>query len=474
MPEGVVRWYDSAKGEAEVVRAGRTYPVPAGQIPAAAGHVGARVQFDIERVDGVEEAVDVRLRPGTRSSRHHHRFGSLEGARGADTKGVARFPRVHPELRLAATHPLEVARAWATSVAAGDVDGALALYSPGALMHTDEGTLEGRSALHGWLVASPALGAARHARIRGSDNGGAVITWEPTEAGEPGLSVRCRMAHGEIAEQWLTEPSRLEALPAEETVVPVALHCVGDVGEAAKVQARRMIVHLVVALEEPVLFARVKLAWEPDPARPRPAQAEAGLDVDGDLIRASAASRSMEEAIDLLGQRLRDQLEHRARRREHLHRSEGLARPGEWQHGDLATVRPPYFDRPAEDRQLVRHKTFAVGELTCDEAIFDMDQLDYDFYLFRDLSSGSDSMVERLDDGSFRVTRVVPSAVDLGPVAEPVELSATPPPVLGLDEAMERLGASGERHLFFADGATGRGRVLYLRYDGHYGLIIPE
>jgi len=46
--------------------------------------------------------------------------------------------------------------------------------------------------------------------------------------------------------------------------------------------------------------------------------------------------------------------------------------------GDLPTARPEYFDRPAEDRQLVRHKTYAIDELTPDEAAFDMDQLDYD------------------------------------------------------------------------------------------------
>jgi hypothetical protein len=29
------------------------------------------------------------------------------------------------------------------------------------------------------------------------------------------------------------------------------------------------------------------------------------------------------------------------------------------------------------------------------------------------------------------------------------------------------------RFLLFVDAATGRGAVLYLRYDGHYGLIEP-
>ena len=48
------------------------------------------------------------------------------------------------------------------------------------------------------------------------------------------------------------------------------------------------------------------------------------------------------------------------------------------------------------------------------------------------------------------------------------------PPTLDLDEAIERIGVDGERFVFFANSATGRGNVLYRRYDGHYGLIAPD
>ena len=30
------------------------------------------------------------------------------------------------------------------------------------------------------------------------------------------------------------------------------------------------------------------------------------------------------------------------------------------------------------------------------------------------------------------------------------------------------------RFLYYVDEASGRGRVIYLRYDGHYGLIEPQ
>jgi len=198
------------------------------------------------------------------------------------------------------------------------------------------------------------------------------------------------------------------------------------------------------------------------------------LDIDGDHVRAQVAAHTAAEAIDLLVSCLEDQLEHRAQRREHLHRLSTSSEAGEWRHGARRKPRPPYFDRPTEERQLVRHKMFVVDELTPDEAIFDMDQLDYDFYLFCDLASGSDAVIERLEVGSYRLTRLHPSEMDPGPIAAALEISDTPAAVLSLEEAMERLDASGEPHVFFADSATGRANVVYRRYDGHYGLITPE
>jgi hypothetical protein len=202
--------------------------------------------------------------------------------------------------------------------------------------------------------------------------------------------------------------------------------------------------------------------------------AQVAVDVDGDLVRAQVVARSTPEATDLLVRRLHDRLEHRARHREFLHRSDSLAQPGEWRHGDLPATRSAIFDRPVEDRQLVRHKTFAVGELTPDEAVYDMEQLDYEFYLFSEVASGADAVMERSESGGYRLRRVSGSEVDPGPTAAPVEVSQQRPPALRLDDALERLNTGGESHIFFVNPATGRGGVVYRRYDGHYGLICPE
>lgn len=62
--------------------------------------------------------------------------------------------------------------------------------------------------------------------------------------------------------------------------------------------------------------------------------------------------------------------------------------PHEWRHGAEPAHRPGHFPRPASERQVVRHKTFALTEEGVDEAAFDMEALDYDFHLFTDVETG--------------------------------------------------------------------------------------
>ncbi|MEV7027010.1 sigma 54 modulation/S30EA ribosomal C-terminal domain-containing protein, partial [Kitasatospora sp. NPDC093558] len=48
-----------------------------------------------------------------------------------------------------------------------------------------------------------------------------------------------------------------------------------------------------------------------------------------------------------------------------------------------------------------------------------------------------------------------------------------PVPCLDLRQAARQLWLTGRPFVFHADPGDGRGRVLYRRYDGHYGLITP-
>jgi ribosome-associated translation inhibitor RaiA len=257
--------------------------------------------------------------------------------------------------------------------------------------------------------------------------------------------------------------------------VPVTMTFVrrGNVTSGAVTYARRRIGALLARVAEPILSARVKLAMAPDPALERPAIAQATIDIDGDVVRAQIRGHDMREAIDLLQARLRNRLEHRSHRRHAVRHRPTTVVPGQWRRGDASTD-PDYFDGSPAERMVVRHKSYVGDELTPDEAAFDMDQLDFNIYLSRDLTSGGDAVLERVSAGSYRLTRVGASATDTVPTAADVEIAEHPAPELLLDEASEQLSAGGGRFVIFENAATGRGSVLYRRYDGNYGLITLE
>ena len=60
-----------------------------------------------------------------------------------------------------------------------------------------------------------------------------------------------------------------------------------------------------------------------------------------------------------------------------------------------------------------------------------------------------------------------------GPLVHALHPSFAPAPRLPVAEATARLEAAGRPFLFFVDSHTGRGSLIYHRYDGHYGLIAP-
>ena len=53
------------------------------------------------------------------------------------------------------------------------------------------------------------------------------------------------------------------------------------------------------------------------------------------------------------------------------------------------------------------------------------------------------------------------------------DLEHRPVERLTVDEAIEHLDLVADPFVFFVHAETGRGNVVYLRYDGHYGLIEP-
>lgn len=246
----------------------------------------------------------------------------------------------------------------------------------------------------------------------------------------------------------------------------------GDVTQGDVDYGWRRLLPVVEKVDEPVHLVRMKLSLA-EPNRERRAGAQVLVDVRGDLVRAQVAADTMPEAIDLLKDRLRSRLDHRSERRKARRNRATESPAGEWRRGDFSADRPVRYDRPREERELVARKSYALDEITPDEAIFDMEQLDHDFYLFRDLTSGGDAVVARQENGNYLLARTQNQQADLGPSAFEIQISEGAPPRLSVDDAIRDMETLDVPYVLFIDDDSGRGEVVYHRYDGHYGLISP-
>ncbi len=254
--------------------------------------------------------------------------------------------------------------------------------------------------------------------------------------------------------------------------VEVAVQARGDVSTAERAYVQTKIGRLSRLAWGPVLFARVEVTVHADAARERPVSAKGELDVNGLVVRAHVAAATVLEAVDLLEARLRDRLDRFAHHEEAKHVRLRGRDEHEWHHGDRAASRPSYFPRPVDERRLVRTKTFAVDEMTPDEAVFDLELLDHDFYLFQNLETGEDNVVVRAEGSGYELFEPS-STCALGETAAAIKHSTNRPSRMSNGQAIEALELGGIPFLFFVDSQDGRGRVLYHRYDGHYGLIVP-
>ena len=164
----------------------------------------------------------------------------------------------------------------------------------------------------------------------------------------------------------------------------------GRVPDGEPAHARTLVGKLLDHTTEPVLYARVRLTVINDPARPRPALAQANIDLNGRLVRAHAAAASMHEAIELMGARLMIRLGRVARDWE-SHRGRHLIDAPDTHHHGVSARQPYRVGEP----EIIRHKAYTLGRLTAIDAVREMETLDYDFHLFTEATTGEDAVVRR-------------------------------------------------------------------------------
>jgi len=241
----------------------------------------------------------------------------------------------------------------------------------------------------------------------------------------------------------------------------------GDVPENMVAYAREKLLGAVDQTARWVRGAEARLDAHADPAREGRNHVEMTADLDGDVVRARFSAPTISEAVDGAAARLRRRVQaadDRPEARRLRHRESDS-----WHHGDALTGRPPYFPRPEDERTLVRRKTFAMRPESIEEALFDLEVLDHDFFLFVHDETGAEAVVHRVD-GGYGLRQRVPTPEAVERAEMPLQVGAAPATTT-VEQAMTVLDESGAPFEFFVDEANGRGAVVYRRYDGHYGLV---
>jgi ribosome-associated translation inhibitor RaiA len=253
----------------------------------------------------------------------------------------------------------------------------------------------------------------------------------------------------------------------------VEVTAVGDIPRKQVEAAREQIASIARYVDQPLSAARLTLRRGPGRSK-NPYVADASVLFDGRVLAAHTAGPTPAEAADVAAERLRRQLRRVAgaevaRRNEPAEIEKALsALEPERGHRPEARLKPP------EERQIVRRRTYSDHPRGTLEAIADMLDLDEEFHLFRHVRTGEDVVVYRRDDG--RVGLIFPPGSTLADegdeivVAEPSRYSSP----LTLDTARAEMDLLNHRFLYFVDAEDGRGKVLYLRHDGDYGLVLPD
>lgn len=232
--------------------------------------------------------------------------------------------------------------------------------------------------------------------------------------------------------------------------------------------ARARLARLERFTPEPIEHVRVRVTNHTRSRASKSVVAQANLRVGGQRSRAQVEASTSFEAIDALHDKLRCSLQ----RRRPLRLSQRRRRRFDRRDCGVST---PQHRRNHDRPRVIRRKSLSPARLSVDVAAAQLEDLDYHFHLFTEKLTGLDSVLCR--DGSAGYLLIQSRPVEserFSTVSVPLTVSASSPPALTLGVAVERFRTLGHPYLFFIDACTGRGSVLYLRYDGQFGLISPD
>ncbi len=255
---------------------------------------------------------------------------------------------------------------------------------------------------------------------------------------------------------------------APSDAVPVEITAPRELPDARRDDIRGQLEKLARYTDEPIQRIRLTLRHPDTRAARARWEADATLEVPGTQVAAHATAADPVQAAREVAHRLRRQMRRAADADAALRNEPRIIEKtlAERRH------RPRPRQKPAELREIIPQRTaYPLPENTFD-AVTDLLDLDYDFLLFRHERTGEDVVVYRRDDG--RIGLLHPPGSPLADendivIAEPCRY---PQPV-SLERVRGELDVRGEGFEYFIDERDGRGKVLYVRLDGDYGLVEP-
>lgn len=225
--------------------------------------------------------------------------------------------------------------------------------------------------------------------------------------------------------------------------------------------------------DEPIIGVRLTLRSGPGRTKNRYV-ADAHVVFEGRVLAAHVAGPNPRSATEAAVERLRRQLRRVVGADVAVRNEPDEIRKAIADLGLDSSHRPEAGLKPPEEREVVRRRTYAAQPEGTMDAVSEMLDLDEEFHLFVHVRTGEDVVVHWRDDG--RVGLIHPRGSVLADEGDDVvvpEESWFSDPV-PLETVKAEMDVANPRFLYFTDVADGRGKVIYLRHDGDYGLVEPE
>jgi hypothetical protein len=123
--------------------------------------------------------------------------------------------------------------------------------------------------------------------------------------------------------------------------------------------------------------------------------------------------------------------------------------------------------------EIVRHKPYRLTVGAPCQAAAVLGAMDYDVHLYTDADTGEEAVVYRSGPTGLRLARQRSMRPPSMPGALPFTVNSRKVPILTAGQAADRLAEGWLPFVFFTERHSGRGNLLYRRYDGNLGLVSP-